>query len=915
MKFTAKYLGLAVITALTLAACGGGGGGSSGTSSTVTGTASKGIIVNGVVKAYKIQNGVIDTTPVAEGTTDSTGKFSLAISNYSGPLHITVGSNGTTSQMKCDAVSGCDTDGDSTPDYNFGDSMPMPTTLTMESVIPKVTSGTVQGSVTPLTHMAAALSKNNGLGELGIQTAISKVQSLLGVSNILNSKQIDLTDATAVGNAGAADVDALKTAFLAAAIAKLAQANNSGDIGAAVNTLASNFVSNGGELVQNESATTSNITLQKLTQAALDTMGDAKIATNSNNTGILAEITSTNTTATNATPDTTTTTTVAVTSSELTIAKGIVTTLRTWATTLSELETQGQLFSDEIDMAQTASTLATDTVGSGLKHATMAAGMAYWWKTFASSALVQNLAGKTVTLNDSGDTISITFGCQGDFSMVSDVTEIGQYLAVGNTVYFDKDGNNVNATFPSSSPSVGTTVNYLSESDQGGTESGSATVTNVATDETCDFTVSTALTDYIDDMNVSASGTVSISGTTVTVNGTVTETGVGTSSVNLSATMPALNGSSFTAGLSGTVSVTDKATLTIDNTSTASVTLASSFVLVDGVNTPSVPNSASFNLKGTLAQGTLDDTGSAVSDPVSFQGTIGASAVRSGGTTYDTMDLNPSSLTLSGKFSSQSGKSFEAGLSAQMTNASTFRRNQAAIGSTYSNIGSYTKTATVLTVNFPADDWSAVYTYSGGQVTESQYENGNLRWTQNHGSHASLDAFLTTFTWGWYTWVDGYGNYQVAPPQSYASSGSLSGTLIEQDSWGETASNWRKFKGALTLEAKLPALPTATATINAERTGYEAAKGDVTFAYGNITLTATASGSSEADSFSGNLLVTDTSGTSPARLTIYPDTASNTPKGSVVVNGIIVGNIVQSSSLVDTLIVNYIDGTFESVAF
>lgn len=920
MKFTPKFLGLAVIAAtMGLAACGGGGG-SGDTSSTVTGTASKGIIVNGVVKAYKIQNGIIDNTPIATGTTDANGKYSLPISNYSGPLHITVGSDGTNSQMKCDAVSGCDTNGDGTADKNFGELMNMPSTLTMESVIPKVTSGTVQGSVTPLTHMAAALAKNNGLGELGIETAITKVQSLLGVSDILNSKQIDLTDDTAVGNAGAADIDALKTAYLAAAIAEIAQTDNAGDIGAAITTLANNFVSNGGELVQNESTNTGNITLQELTQAALNTMTSGQVASNSNDAGIQNEITDQNTSASNATADSTTTTTVNVNSSELTTAKGIVTTLRTWATTLSALETQGQLFADEIEMAQTASTLAMDTVGSGLKHATMAAGTAYWWKTFASSALIQNVGGKIVTLNDSGNTISITFGCQGDFTMVSDMTETGQYLAVGNTIYFDKNGNNVNATFPSSSPSVGTTVSYLSETDLGGTESGSATIASVTPNETCDFTVSTALADYIDDINVSATGTVGISGATVTVNGTVTETGVGTSSVNLIATMPALSGSSFTAGLNGTVSVADKATLTVDNTSTASVTLASSFVLVDGVNAPPVPNSASFNLKGTIAQGTLDDAGNVVSDPVTFQGAIGASAVRSGGTTYDTMDLNPSSVTLSGTYSSQSGKSFDAALSATMANASTFRRNQAAIGSTYSNIGSYTKTADTLTVSFPLDEQSIVYSYNSGngQVTESHYYDGSLEWSYSFGPYGSFDEFLTQLSsyWTWHTWVDGYGEHQVTIPTSFAASDSLSGTLINQDSWGETASNWRRLKGTLTLEANLPALPTATATINLERTGFEAAKGDVTFAYGNVTITATGSGSSEANSFSGNILVTDTTNaSSPARLTIYPDSTSNTPKGSVVINGIIVGNITQSPALVDTLMVNYIDGSFESVAF
>ena len=75
-----KKLGLsvAIAAALGLTACGGGGGGGGGSSApagaTVSGTASKGIVIGGKVNAYLFKSdGTPDTTTVATATTDANG--------------------------------------------------------------------------------------------------------------------------------------------------------------------------------------------------------------------------------------------------------------------------------------------------------------------------------------------------------------------------------------------------------------------------------------------------------------------------------------------------------------------------------------------------------------------------------------------------------------------------------------------------------------------------------------------------------------------------------------------------------------------------------------------------------------------------------------------------------------------------
>ncbi|MDH5259238.1 MAG: hypothetical protein OEX07_14585, partial [Gammaproteobacteria bacterium] len=446
-----------------LTGCGGGSDNDDEKiTSTLSGTANKGIIIDGVVNAYKIKNGLIESTPIATGTTDDKGKYSLNISDYSGPLQVVV-SAGANSKMKCDGINGCDTDGNGTLDANFGDTISMPSTLKMEAIIPKLTGGTVNGSVNPLTHMAAAYAKSYGMGELGIQVAIDRIEALFDIDDLLGTDPLDITDSSAVSSATTSDVNALKIAYLSAAIAKIAGEEFNGDVAAALNLLATNYAVNKGELIynlisqDNPDNDANEITLLEISTASLETMASAKVADNANlDAAIEGELTTQKSSADSAAEGTKTTTTIVVTSSDLDAAKAIVETVRTWSTQLTELDEKGQLFGDELDTAQVASELAMDTAGDGLLNATAAAAVAYINTKHLASPPLASIAGKSITFDEgSEDEVTFTFTCSGD---IIDGDLSGEYLNNGNKMYlwFDEGSSNI-VTIPASSVATGQT--------------------------------------------------------------------------------------------------------------------------------------------------------------------------------------------------------------------------------------------------------------------------------------------------------------------------------------------------------------------------------------------------------------------------------------------------------------------------
>lgn len=191
MEFKKLALAIAISTALT--ACGGGGGSSSSdspsSSYTVSGTAAKGIIQKGIVTAEEYVG--TDWKAVGNTTTDDNGKYTLALSGYTGgPLRIKITADSSTT-MKCDDASGC---GDTA---TFGQSIALSNDFSMAAILPSVSSTTLSDvPVTPYTNMAAHLAENSlataADKSAAVNTALSTVTTMVGF-NVATTPVVDIT--------------------------------------------------------------------------------------------------------------------------------------------------------------------------------------------------------------------------------------------------------------------------------------------------------------------------------------------------------------------------------------------------------------------------------------------------------------------------------------------------------------------------------------------------------------------------------------------------------------------------------------------------------------------------------------------------------------------------------------------------
>lgn len=166
--------GLTAAVVLTLAACGGGGGGGGGgvvaTGGIIGGTGFKGPVGNATVTAYAVSSGS-PGAQVGTATTDASGKFSVAIGNYSGPVMLQL-SGGTYT------------------DEATGATMSMAAGDVMTAVLPTVAAGaSISGiQITPLTSMAqtAAQHLSGGMTDANIASANTAVGAYFSVSDILH---------------------------------------------------------------------------------------------------------------------------------------------------------------------------------------------------------------------------------------------------------------------------------------------------------------------------------------------------------------------------------------------------------------------------------------------------------------------------------------------------------------------------------------------------------------------------------------------------------------------------------------------------------------------------------------------------------------------------------------------------------
>ena len=375
-KFNKVVLVSVMDLAFGLSSCGGGGGDSSSfTPSTITvgGTAAKGIVKDGVVTAKELNASGDVIATVGSATTGNDGTYSLTLNdNYNGgPIQISITADGNT-QTKCDVPAGCGTrtDGlsDSTlPGIDFGEWY-KPAALTMTALVPDAEANeTISVSVTPFTHMAAARAMvASTLDATAIANANSEVSNLLGGIDILNTPPVDITDSVAVS--GASSATQVTYAALASALSNqgFVDANGQPDLNAAMDLLASSFVTGIIEADDVDGDDAAQISLQEIVTAAEETFTAAGII---DLTGILDGLQAAIDYAEDdgdGTIDPEPSTTVA--EPDLVKVKEMVSDVRTWGNVIvAETEVRGSAFETQVSLASDAvSIFGTDDLVNAL---------------------------------------------------------------------------------------------------------------------------------------------------------------------------------------------------------------------------------------------------------------------------------------------------------------------------------------------------------------------------------------------------------------------------------------------------------------------------------------------------------------------------------------------------------------------
>jgi len=376
MKFKLKILLLAVAAAMAVSISGCDATSPNETSSVkVAGVASKGIVKNGVVYAYPVINGIIQPIAIANTTTDTEGNYSLSISDYNGPLSILVTpANDGSSMVICDVRPTCAT---GTGTVDFGADMPL--NFDMEVLVPKVQAGSeVSVAITPFTTMAAQYAKKLGVSETSAELANSKVAKMLGIIDLIGTQPVDITDKTKIESE--LNADAIKYAVLSAAIAKIASDDAGGDIGAVMTSFAEQYAEKDGQLLGNEGVDSASVfSLEDITNAAEAVVADveAELAVNLGDT-TKTELSSLDMATSDLVPDAETETTVAaIQSSDVDKAKVIVDEMRTWVTSLQDMEADATLFGDEVDMALQSGSDALEVPMVALGYSVEAIVLAY----------------------------------------------------------------------------------------------------------------------------------------------------------------------------------------------------------------------------------------------------------------------------------------------------------------------------------------------------------------------------------------------------------------------------------------------------------------------------------------------------------------------------------------------------------
>ncbi len=359
---------LALTIASLLSACGGGGSSDDDTQAdtSLSGTAAKGIIIQGLVTAAELNSDkTVKNANVGTATTDNEGSYSLTLngSYTGGPVKVSITATSST-RMVCDATSGCGTRTDSLTDPNGNNSIDFgeeyqPQNLNMSALLPSASNGeSITVQITPFTDLAAQRALSAGvLDDTVIESANSEVSNLLGGIDILNTPPVDITDPSELQDASPTQET---YAALLAAIAELAPDDGNGqpDIEAALTALANDFAADGTFSASDTANDPNTIALAEIIQEANDALQQVGAADTS---GVLNTLQDDVAAAGSGDIDPQPSPNAG--DDNITKTKAFLADLRTWGVTIgNELDTPAQAFNDQIDLAdQTREVLSSAT--------------------------------------------------------------------------------------------------------------------------------------------------------------------------------------------------------------------------------------------------------------------------------------------------------------------------------------------------------------------------------------------------------------------------------------------------------------------------------------------------------------------------------------------------------------------------
>ena len=214
---------------LALCACGGGGGGSdtpisaqqpiASTQTLVQGNAVKGVIIDGLVRAYRLTDEPGGRVRVAQSRTDQHGEFNLNLpAGSAGQLILLELSADARTRMRCDLLDGCFRNREGRR-VEFGDTFSLNSNFTLRGTLsPREPSSQEKPSspressssfISPLSHLAIATAESlpGGLSRATIQTAAQQIENSLGLNQpLLATRTADLTELSTLRQASVDEI-------------------------------------------------------------------------------------------------------------------------------------------------------------------------------------------------------------------------------------------------------------------------------------------------------------------------------------------------------------------------------------------------------------------------------------------------------------------------------------------------------------------------------------------------------------------------------------------------------------------------------------------------------------------------------------------------------------------------------------